>query len=255
MTYTVKQLARFAGVSPRTLHYYDQIGLLPPSSYGDNGYRQYQEADMLRLQQILFYKELGLNLKNIQAILEQPDFEIMAALQNHKQALMEKQVRLQTLIQTVENTIDYLQGENTMSDNEIFKGFSEEQQKDYEEEVKQQFGEDNPQVKESIQKWGSYNQDQKQQILDEGGQIVQEMVPLMDGDPGAPEAQALAERYHRHINDSFYRCPYEIMRGLGEMYVQDSRFKASFDNIQAGLAQFLSDAVAIYTEGKNGYPD
>ncbi|MCA9980813.1 MAG: MerR family transcriptional regulator, partial [Anaerolineales bacterium] len=132
MVYTVKQLADLAGVSNRTLHYYDEIGLLKPSSYSDSGYRYYDEEALLRLQQILFLRELDISLQKIGTILEQPDYDLVQALTNQRQALAQRAKRLENLMHTIDKTIQHLQGELEMSSQEFFGGFSEEQQKEYE---------------------------------------------------------------------------------------------------------------------------
>ena len=126
--YTVKQLGELAGVSVRTLHYYDEIGLLEPSSYGDNGYRQYDEDALFRLQQVLFYRELEFSLSEIAEIIEEPDFNVLESLQLHKQALQGETKRLKTLIQTIDKTMEHMKGKLEMSNREIFDGFTEEQQ-------------------------------------------------------------------------------------------------------------------------------
>ncbi|NTU81339.1 MAG: MerR family transcriptional regulator [Chloroflexales bacterium] len=131
MTYTVKQLATLAGISVRTLHFYDAIGLLRPAQVGVNGYRSYDEAAVLRLQQILFYKELGLSLDAIRAVLDDPGFELLSALESHRQALQHRLRRLQHLIATVDRTIAHLKGEASMEPKDIFAGFSNEVQAEY----------------------------------------------------------------------------------------------------------------------------
>jgi len=139
--FTVKQLSDLAGISPRTLHYYDEIGLLKPASHGDNGYRYYGEEALPRLQQILFFKELDFSLDEIRAIMAQPGFDVVHALQVHRQALLERVERLNRLIQTIDNTTLHLRGQFTMKKKDYFAGFSEEKQKQYEEEIRQRYGE------------------------------------------------------------------------------------------------------------------
>ena len=129
--YTVKQLAKLAGVSVRTLHYYDEIGLLKPSSVGGNGYRHYEEEALLKLQQILFYRELELSLDEIKAVVGRPDFDVLSALQSHREALQGRVERLKRLIQTVDKTINHLKGNETMNAKGLFEGFSEEEQEKY----------------------------------------------------------------------------------------------------------------------------
>ena len=252
MTYSVKQLAEIAGVSRRTLHYYDQIGLLKPSSHAVNGYRQYLQADLLRLQQIMFYKELGLALKDIRAILDQPGFDTIRALEAHRDELQQRQTRLRVLVDTVDKTIRHLQGEINMKDNQFFDGFDEEQVKEYARQAAEEYGGDNPHVVQSNRRWSSYSQTQKQAVVARGQEITRQMAEQMAGDPGAPEMQALVAALHRHINYSFYTCSYETLRGLGQMYVDDPRFRATYEAVRPGLAEFVRDAVMIYTEGKIG---
>ena len=135
MIYSVKQLLDLAGTSMRTLHYYDSIGLLKPQSYKENGYRQYGEKELLRLQQILFFRELDFSLEDIKTIIDRPDFDIIKALNSHRQLLRHKIVRLNKLIQTVDKTILKLNGESEMNDTEYYGGFSKEQQEKYEQEI------------------------------------------------------------------------------------------------------------------------
>jgi DNA-binding transcriptional MerR regulator len=123
MLYTVKQLADLAGISRRTLHYYDQIGLLEPSSVGENGYRFYGEDAVLRLQQVLFYRELDMGLDEIRAILDRPDFDVGRTLHAHRQALQHRIERLEALIGTIDKTIQYTRGKVEMSTPELFEGF------------------------------------------------------------------------------------------------------------------------------------
>src|SRR5690348_1905115 len=133
--YAVKQLSDLAGVSVRTLHYYDEIGLLKPSSVSENGYRSYDDLAVLRLQQILFYREMGLGLLQIRDIIDSPEFDLVASLRSHRAELQTRIERLQALMITVDSTIMHLVGEIDMSKKQLFAGFSEEKQKQYEQEI------------------------------------------------------------------------------------------------------------------------
>src|SRR5437870_10265886 len=124
MTYTVKQVAAMSGVSVRTLHFYDETGLLKPAYYGANGYRFYEEPQLLTLQQILFYRELGFELKQIERILGRADFEKVAALQSHRKVLQRNLARTRTLIETIDKTIEHLKGRKKMKSDEMFVGFN-----------------------------------------------------------------------------------------------------------------------------------
>ncbi len=244
--YTVKQLARIAGVSTRTLHYYDQIGLLTPERNPGNGYRLYGRVALLRLQQILFLRELGLSLEEIQQVIDRPDFDLLEALQNHREALLTRMERLSELLQTVERTILHLKGNVEMENQELFAGFSEEKQKEYEEEIRQKYG-DTEAYRESTRCWGSYSVEKKQQILAEAGQIYRDLVAVMPLGPESPQAQDGIARWHQNLR-YFYEPTSEIMLGLAEMYTDHPEFAATFARIHPDLAQFLREAIQVYCE-------
>jgi DNA-binding transcriptional MerR regulator len=244
MRYTVKQLAEIAGVTRRTLHFYDEKGLLAPSEVGENGYRYYDEAALLRLQQVLFYREMGLELDRIKAILDDPGFDTLAALQAHRQILQDKAQRLQTLVKTVDKTIMHLIGEIDMSEKNMFAGFSDEQQKKYAEEAVERWGET---AKQSIQLWNSYSAERKQEILQEGGGIYTEIAANMDKGAASPEVRALLVRWHEHLRH-FYDPSIETLGGLGNMYHDDPDFNATFTAMHPDLPAFLKEAIAIYVD-------
>jgi DNA-binding transcriptional MerR regulator len=149
MPYTVKKLAKASGVSVRTLHHYDEVGLLNPAYCGANGYRFYEEEQVLRLQQILFYRELGIGLKQIQEILERSDFDKVSALESHRKGLIKELARKRDLIATIGKTIEHLKGTKAMDNKEMFKGFDPEQQRQHEQYLVDRYGDD---MKESIAK-------------------------------------------------------------------------------------------------------
>jgi DNA-binding transcriptional MerR regulator len=250
MTYTVKQLADMAGVSTRTLHYYDQIGLLIPSEVATNGYRHYRQDEVYRLQQILFYKELGLELKKIKQILDQPDFNLICSLEAHKASLEKEASRLLTLLDTVENTINHLKGAHPMSDKELFAGWSEEKQVEYEKEATQKY--DPETVRQSSRRWKGYTQEEKDRIRQQGGDIFQKMAELIPEGPTSEAAQAQVKAYQDYVTASFYDCTPEIIGGLGTMYVEDPRFRATFDAIHPDLAEFARDAFTHYAQTHAG---
>jgi DNA-binding transcriptional MerR regulator len=245
--FTVKQLADLAGVSARTLHYYDEIGLLKPARNPGNGYRFYERPALLRLQQILFLRELGFSLGDIQAILDQPGFDLLPALKQHRQALKERQERLGRLLLTVERTILHLQGNIEMENKEFFEGFSEEKQKEYEEEIRQRYGE--VKLSESQQNWSSYSEEKKRQIMEEGRDNYLALVAAMPYGPASPQAQECIARWHQHLR-YFYEPTTEILLGLADMYNEDRRFAAFFQRIHPDLAGFARQAIQIYCQGK-----
>ncbi len=244
MEYTVKQLADLAGVSRRTLHFYDEKGLLKPTSLGENGYRYYDDGALFRLQQILFYRELGLKLEKIKKILDDPDFDMLAALQSHRQTLQARIARLQTLIQTVDTTIMHWIGEVQVSEKKIFEGFSPEKQKAYEKEAIERWGEG---AAQSIKLWNSYGEERKAEILQEGGEIYQAIAANMEKGAAAPEIRALLVRWHEHLRN-FYEPTIEVLGGLGDMYHDHPDFNATFTKIHPDLPAFLKAAITIYVD-------
>lgn len=183
----IRQISRLAGISIRTLHYYDEIGLLCPARDASNGYRRYSDADLIRLQQILIYRELGLPLDQIKRILDSPAFNALQALKEHKAALEKRVAQTRTLIQTVEKTIAHLKGKIDMENKELFLGFTDEEQKKYEKEARELWGDD--QVEPTLKRWNSYSREKQQQILAEGGQIYTELVANMDKAPSSPRSR------------------------------------------------------------------
>jgi DNA-binding transcriptional MerR regulator len=245
--FTVKQLSTRAGITPRTLHHYDAIGLLKPSQVGENGYRYYGEDALLRLQQILFYRELGLPLEDIRKILGRRDFDVLSALLNHKDALKTKVRRLNQLIQTVENTIIYLKGDGFMDEKALFQGFTKVEEQKYTREATELY--DPQSVKASAKKWNAYTAAEKKRIGNEGNQVYKDILASMTKGPLSPEAQACIERWRRHI-EYFWIPNDEQLLGLVELYNADARFKANFDKIDPRLAPFMSMAVKAYVENR-----
>lgn len=243
MQYTVKQLARLAGVSARTLRYYDQIGLLKPASVGENGYRYYGEASLLTLQQILLYRALDLPLAQIKEILGRSDFDVLAALQGHQAQLRKRIAQMERLVGTVERTIQHLKGKEAMSDQQIFEGFSEEQQAAYEQEAMQLY--DPETVKASSKRWKSYSAAEKQRILEEGKQVYLRFAQAMPKGPASAEAQACVETWRKHM-DYFWTPTIPQLLGLAQGYVSDERFQRNIDRVQAGLSAFILEAVKVY---------
>jgi DNA-binding transcriptional MerR regulator len=243
MRYTVKQLADLAGVSPRTLHYYDKIGLLEPSSVGDNGYRYYSEDAALRLQQILFYRELDVSLSEVRTILDAPGFDVLLALQSHRRALQGRVERLNGLMETIDRTVEHMRGERDMNTGELFAGFDEETQRRYEEEASRLWGEKH--VKASRRRWDSYSKATQAVILAEGGAIYKDLVTHLGEDPaGEPVQQAIA-RWHQNLR-YFYEPTPEILRGLGQAYSRHPQFRATFSGMHPDLPEFLTAAIEHY---------
>ena len=245
MRYTVKQLADLAGVSRRTLHYYDEIGLLHPSRKGENGYRYYNGDALLRLQQILFFRELGLRLDEIGAVLDAPNFDQQQALLTHRQALRQRVKRLEGLIQTIDNTIDHLQGTTAMRAQEFFVGFDEETQKAYEEEAAERWDAD--EVKGTTQRWQNYSVTQKKDIMAESEAIYVDLLAAMEQGVESSEVQQIIGRWHQHLR-YFYEPSVERMRGLGWAYAHDPAFSAVYEKMHPDMPQFIHQAITYYCD-------
>ncbi len=249
--YKVKEVAELAGISVRTLHHYDNIGLLKPTHIGVNGYRLYSEEDLARLQQILFFKELAFSLQDIKGILDNPNFDRRKALYTQKQLLVEKKHRLERIIQSVEQTIQSIEGGTVMTKKEMFEPFDmkkiEEHQKKYEQEVKEKYG-GTKAYEESMQKTASYKEDDWKRIQEKSENLYKRMIQAMHKGPEDAEVQQIVGEMRQHITDNFYECTPEMFRGLGDLYVNDPRFTKNIDKYQPGLAAFLRKAMHVYCD-------
>jgi DNA-binding transcriptional MerR regulator len=242
---TVKQLSRLAGITPRALRHYDAVGLLKPTAIGSNGYRYYDRSALLRLQQILFYRELDLPLDAIRTILDQPGFDAMSALQQHRAALQTRRSHLDRLLETVDSTILHLKGQYPMSDSELFKPFSDEEQSALEAEAEQLY--DPEIVKASSRRWKTYTAAEKQRIFDEGNAIYRDLIAAIPLGPASDTAQACIARWRAHM--SYFWTPNdEQLLGIAQGYVHDPRFRANFDQMHPQLAEFVLAAVQIYLQ-------
>jgi DNA-binding transcriptional MerR regulator len=244
--YTVHQLANMAGISVRTLHHYDHIGLLTPSARTAAGYRLYGEEDALRLQQILFFKELDLPLDEIRHVLDAPGFDQVEALAQHRQTLTLRAERLSRLLNTIDRTIAKLtEVDMNLTDEELYEGFPKEQVERWQREVKERY--DPTLVAESNRRVHAMSKEQWKAVKAEGDAISRRMADLMERAPGDPEVQAIVARQHAWI-ENFYSCPAEMFRGLGQHYAEHPEFRANYDKYRLGLADFMRDAMAYYAE-------
>ncbi len=242
---TIKQISQLAHVTPRTLRYYDQIGLLLPDEVGDNGYRYYSDASLLKLQQILFYRELDIPLEQIREIMGRENYDLQEALEDHKDQLRKRIDRLQKLISTVDQTLKYIKGEEEMNKKVLFDAFNDEEQEKMEKEAMQMY--DPETVKESNRKWKNYTMAEKQKIGEEGNAVYLGFVDAMSKGPDSQEAQACVQRWRDHMNYFWTPNPDQLI-GLTDLYNDDPRFKKNFDKIHPELAAFVREAVRIYVE-------
>ncbi|MGY0230263.1 MerR family transcriptional regulator [Longispora urticae] len=249
MGYSVGQVAKFAGVTVRTLHHYDEIGLLSPSGRTRAGYRRYDDADLERLQSLLFYRELGFPLEEIAAILGDPDVDATAHLRRQRELLLHRIGRLQDMVAAVEFAMEARQVGVQMTPEERFEVFGEHDPARYEDEVRERWG-DTDAYKESERRTRSYTKEDWLVIKGQAASINQRLALAMtSGIPaGDPQAMDLAEEHRQHITRWYYDCTYEIHRGLAEMYVADPRFTATIDADGAGLSVYVRAAILANAE-------
>lgn len=250
MEYTVQKLAQIAGISARTLRYYDEIGILKPARINSSGYRIYGQTEVDRLQQILFYRELDVCLESIKDIITTPSFNGVKALRVHREKLLEKREQLDLLISNVDKTIALTEGRIKMTDKEKFAGFRQklidDNEKKYGQEVREKYGDEA--VNRSNNKLKNMTQEEYDNITRLGNEVIETLhAAFQTGDPAGELAQKAADLHRRWL--SFYWDGYtkEAHTGVTQMYVEDERFKAYYDKKQPGLAEFLRDAVLIFT--------
>jgi DNA-binding transcriptional MerR regulator len=238
----INEVAKLTGITVRTLHYYDEIGLLSPSEITEAGYRLYDDQSLDTLQQILFFRELEFSLSDIKEIMSNPGYNKQEALEKHRELLMLKRTRINQLIQLIEKSI---KGEQTMSFKEFENNTIEECKNKYAKEVKERWGHTEAYA-ESKEKTAGYD-DNKWSMVNGGMEsLMKEFSMIRDLAPESKQAQALVKKWQDYITDNFYTCTNEILAGLGQMYTCDQRFTENIDKNGKGTAQFMSDAIAVY---------
>ena len=229
MAYTVGEVAKLARVSVRTLHHYDEVGILRPSGRTQAGYRLYSLDDLERLQQVLFYKELGFELEEIRAIMADPAFDRREALITQRELIAEQALRLEALLGLIDRTIHSMDGGYGMTKEEMFEVFGDFDPREYEEEVEQRWG-DTDAYKESARRTKRYTKDDWARIKAEGDENMQRMIAAFDAGaaPDSDEAMDIADEARLQIDRNFYPCSRQMHAGLAEMYIADPRFTATY---------------------------
>lgn len=235
----IKEFAEICGVSVRTLHYYDEIGILKPSNVDEHtGYRFYNEKSLLRMQEILFYRELDFPLKSISEILSSPDYNKEQALSDQKKLLILKKERLERLIDAIDEAE---KGENVMS------SFNNKDFEMYKNEVKEKWGSTDA-YKEYSDKTKGYSKEKFDLVGEEMNLVMAEFAVCMKNGDAISDVsvQLLVKKLQDYITENLYVCTKEILSGLGKMYVLDERFKSNIDKNGDGTARFISEAIDFY---------
>jgi DNA-binding transcriptional MerR regulator len=246
--YTVSRVASLAGLTIRTLHHYDRIRLVRPSGRSRAGYRQYSRADLLRLQQVMFFRELGFPLAGIRRIMSASTFEARRALVAQRAMLVEKAGRIQAMVAAVDRALaTHVDGGATMgerNEKEMFAMFGKFDPKQYEDEARRRWGQ-TPAYAEAGRRTARYGQAEWAAIKAEAAEISNAMAAKLEGGVPSndPAVMDLAERHRQHITRWFYPCPPEMHANLGRMYVADERFAANYESVRAGLAVYVRDAI------------
>lgn len=249
MTYTVQKLAKMSGVSVRTLHFYDEIGLLPPAYIEANGYRYYEEKQLLLLQQILFFRELGFELKKIQKILGKGDFDKIAALHTHRKVLQANIVRTKELIKTIDKTINHLSGDKKMKDQEMYHGFSKKKQAEYEKQIIERFGEQGKvhtdECRQNVKNWGKPDWDKSKQEFDE---ICKDLAGMMKKNLKADskEVQSVIRRHYEWLKQ-FWTPTRESYSGHGQ-FIVDSELGEAYKAYHPQMAEFIAEAIQVFAD-------
>jgi len=253
MEYTVQKLGKLAGISTRTLRYYDEIGILKPARINSSGYRIYGQAEVDRLQQILFFRELGFPLERIGEIVTAPSFDSTQALRSHYDQLLDRRKQLDALIANVEHTIAAAEGRTTMTDQQKFEGFKQQMvddnERQYGEEIRRKYGDET--VDQSNRKLLGMTQEEHDEVTRLEQEVKAALAEAVkDGDPAGEPARRAADLHKQWLTYYWSQYSKEAHAGLAQMYVDDERFKAYYDAAQPGSAEFLRDAILIYTGAK-----
>jgi MerR family transcriptional regulator, thiopeptide resistance regulator len=241
--YTVGRVAALSGVTIRTLHHYDEVGLLSPVGRSAAGYRIYEDRDLERLQRILFYRELGFTLDEISTIVDDPRTDALGHLRRQRGLLNERIERLSAMVEAIDYELEARTMDIPLTPEERLEVFGEFRPEDYAEEAEQRWGE-TAAYKESQRRVASYTKEDWQALKAEEKEIRARLAAALESGlaPDSEEAMAAAEAHRQHSSRWFYECSYEMHRGLTEMYVSDERFRSNYDSQTPGLADFIREA-------------
>ncbi|MBS0624492.1 MAG: MerR family transcriptional regulator [Verrucomicrobia bacterium] len=248
MIYTVRKLAAISGVSVRTLHYYDEVDLLKPAYHGNNGYRYYEEEQLLLLQQILFYRRLGFELQKIREVLKKKDFDRVAALHSHRKLLLRNLEETQELIQTIDRTIEHIQGKKKMKHKDIFEGLNDPKQKEYEKYLIDHGKMTAEELDQGRKRLGKWSKEDWQKTQEEWEQLLQDYVKAIDKGPGSPEARDLVRRHLLYLKKFGVEVKMEKLAEESKFYLGHPDWKKLFDGYHPQLQEFILSAIEEYAK-------
>jgi MerR family transcriptional regulator, thiopeptide resistance regulator len=242
-SYSVGRVVDLSGVTIRTLHHYDEIGLLSPGGRSEAGYRVYEETDLERLQRILFYRELGFTLKDIQAIIDDRGTDEMGHLRRQRGLLVERIERLSAMVDAIDYEMEARTMDINLTPEERFEVFGDFRPEDHAEEAEKRWGETDS-YKESNRRVSRYTKEDWLRLKAEAEEVQALLAAAFEADlaPDSEKAMAAADAHRQHISRWFYECGYEMHRGLTDMYVSDERFRSNYDTQAPGLAAFIREA-------------
>ncbi|TCS92068.1 MerR family transcriptional regulator [Hazenella coriacea] len=241
----VKEVADLVGVSIRTLHHYDEIGLLTPKETTESGYRIYSEENLEMLQQILFFKELGFSLKEIKKIIHSPLFNRHEALILQRKMLIEKRNKLDKMIVTIDKTIKHMIGEIHMTNEERFEGI-DFNHNPYEQEARKRWGKQA--VDQANAKLERMSKDEQRSLSERWDLIFKKLALLRKQSPESQEVQSIIEEWYGFLNENFGEYSLEAFYGLSQLYIEDERFTRNIDKYGEGLAKFMSEAMKFFSD-------
>jgi DNA-binding transcriptional MerR regulator len=249
MQYTVKQLAKLSGVSSRTLRFYDEIDLLKPAFYGENQYRYYEEEQLLTLQQILFFRELGFPLRDIERIMHSNDFDKIESLTNHKSVLENGLEKTKRLLKTIDKTISHLRGKLAMRPAELFDGFDMEKQKRYEQYLIDNHFMTEQEINASWDKARDWTKKDWEQFKQEGDDMNHAFVDALNKNlpPNSLEAQALVRTHYNWVKN-FWTPTRETYLGLAKQYQDNSEYRAFYEAYDPRLVDYIFAAMKVFAE-------
>lgn len=257
MAYTVKKLSELSGATIRTLHFYEEIGLLKPAYYGSNGYRYYEEKELLQLQQILFFKELGFSLKQIQKVLGRGDFDQLSALYSHRESLKKEWEKVGILLKTIDKTINHIKGKKKMKDKEIFDGFNITLVKKAKEGASYFAAEEiigkstfkNP--TRNVQDVEKRGKEFYENITQSAHAIFRDLAHCIEKglNPSSAEVQSIIKKHHS-LTEQFHTASQEVYKALAQLYREHPEYRKQLDSFHPELAVFMAEAMKVFADEK-----